>query len=76
MRIDRRGTHRRRSCASGDVGAPPRGVGRPREPGEEVEDFALRLTNLMEQMARNDGIDLTEERTVEKFLRCMLKKYA
>jgi hypothetical protein len=30
----------------------------------------------MEQMARNGDIDLTEEHMVEKFLRCMLKKYA
>ena len=44
--------------------------------GEQVEDFALRLTNLMEQMARNGDTDLTEERVVEKFLRCMPKKYA
>ena len=30
----------------------------------------------MEQMARNSDTDLTEERAVEKFLRCMPKKYA
>ena len=30
----------------------------------------------MEQMARNGDTDLTEERAVEKFLRCMPKKYA
>jgi hypothetical protein len=30
----------------------------------------------MEQMAHNGDTDLTEERMVEKFLRCMLKKYA
>ena len=30
----------------------------------------------MEQMARNGDTDLTEERAVEKFLRCMLRKYA
>ena len=30
----------------------------------------------MEQMVRNDDTDLTEERVVEKFLRCMPKKYA
>jgi hypothetical protein len=29
----------------------------------------------MEQMARNGDTDLTEERAVEKFLRCMAKKY-
>ena len=46
------------------------------QPGEQVEDFALRLTNLMEQMARNGDTNLTEERVVEKFLRCMSKRYA
>ena len=30
----------------------------------------------MEQMVRNDDTDLTEERAVEKFLRCMPKRYA
>ena len=30
----------------------------------------------MEQMARNGNTDLMEERAVEKFLRCMPKKYA
>jgi hypothetical protein len=44
------------------------------QPGEQVKDFALRLTNLMEQMARNGDTDLTEERAV-KFLYCMPKKY-
>jgi hypothetical protein len=43
--------------------------------GEQVEDFTVRLTNLMEQMARNGDTDLTEERVV-KFLRCMPKRYA
>ena len=46
------------------------------QPGEQVKDFALRLTNLMEQMAYNGDTDLTEERAVEKFLCYMLKKYA
>jgi len=30
----------------------------------------------MEQMARNSDTNLTEERAVEKFLRCMPKRYA
>ena len=46
------------------------------QPGEQVEDFVVRLTNLMEQMAHNGDTDLTEKRAVEKFLRCMPKKYA
>ena len=29
----------------------------------------------MEQMVRNGDSDLDEERTVEKFLRCMTKRY-
>jgi hypothetical protein len=40
------------------------------QPSEQVEDFAVRLTNLMEQMARNGDADLTEDHTVEKFFRC------
>jgi len=43
-------------------------------PDEQVEDFAVRLTNLMEQMVRNGDTDLDDERAV-KFLRCMPKKY-
>ena len=46
------------------------------QPGEQVKDFVLRFTNLMEQMARNGDIDLTEKLTLEKFLCCMLRKYA
>ena len=46
------------------------------QPGEQVEDFTHRLTNLMEQMARNGDTDLTEDRAVEKFLRYMPKRYA
>ena len=30
----------------------------------------------MEQMARNDDTNLTSKRAVEKFLRCMPRKYA
>jgi hypothetical protein len=45
------------------------------QPSEQVEDFAVRLTNLMGQMARNGDTDLTEERAVEKFLRSMPKRY-
>lgn len=45
------------------------------QPREQVEDFALRLTGLMEQMARNGNTDLNEERAMEKFLWCMPKRY-
>jgi len=44
-------------------------------PDEQVEDFAVRLTNLMEQMVCNGDTDLDEGRSVEKFLRCMPKMY-
>jgi len=45
----------------------------PFQPGEQIEDFALRLTNLMKQMAINGDTDLDEERAVEKFPRCVPK---
>jgi len=35
----------------------------------------VRLTNLMEQMVRNGDTDLDEGRVMEKFLRCMPKRY-
>ena len=44
-------------------------------PDEQVEDFAVHLTNLMELMVRNGGTDLDEGRAVEKFLWCMPKRY-
>ena len=44
-------------------------------PDKQVKDFAVRLTNLMEQMVRNGDTDLDEGRAVEKFLRCMPKRY-
>jgi hypothetical protein len=46
------------------------------QPGEQVEDFAVWLTNLMGEMVRNGDTDLMEECAVEKFLRSMPKKYA
>ena len=45
-------------------------------PGEQVEDFTLRLSTLKQQMARHGDKDLDEERAVEKLLRAALKKYA
>ncbi|XP_066365045.1 uncharacterized protein [Miscanthus floridulus] len=42
-------------------------------PGEKIEDFAVRLSILMQQMARNGDEDLIELRAVEKLLRCMPK---
>ena len=45
------------------------------QPSEQVEVFTVRLSNMKEQMAPNSYTDLTEERAVEKLLRCMPKRY-
>jgi hypothetical protein len=45
-------------------------------PGEQIEDFALRLSALKQQMALHKDKDLDEERAVEKLLRAVPKKYA
>ena len=45
-------------------------------PGEQVEDFVLRLSALKQQMVRHGDKDLDEERAVEKLLRAAPKKYA
>ncbi|XP_066351202.1 uncharacterized protein [Miscanthus floridulus] len=42
--------------------------------GEQVEDFAFRLSSLKEQMAYNGDTDITDARAVEKLLRCIPKK--
>jgi hypothetical protein len=46
------------------------------KPGEDVDDFALCLNTLMQQLARYDDDDIDEERAVEKFLRVVPKKYS
>jgi len=46
------------------------------KPGEDVDDFALRLDTLMQQLARYGDNDIDEERAVEKFLRVVPKKYS
>jgi len=46
------------------------------KPGEDVDDFALRLNTLMQQLARYGDNDIDEERAVEKFLRVVPKKYS
>ncbi|XP_066324344.1 uncharacterized protein [Miscanthus floridulus] len=38
-------------------------------PGADIDDFALRLNTLMQQLARYDDDDIDEERAVKKFLR-------
>jgi hypothetical protein len=44
-------------------------------PSEQIEDFAIRLSTLKQQMARHDDEDLMEERVMAKLLRAMPKKY-
>ena len=44
-------------------------------PDEQVEDFVVRLTNLMEPMVRNGDTDLDEGCAVEKFLWCIPKRH-
>jgi len=44
--------------------------------GEDVDNFALRLNTLMQQLARYGDNDIDEERAVEKFLRVVPKKYS
>ena len=44
-------------------------------PGEQIEDFALRLATLKQQMILHGERNLDEERAVEKLLRATPKKY-
>jgi hypothetical protein len=44
-------------------------------PGEQVEDFALRLSTLHQQLVIHGDKDITEQRVVEKFLRTVPAKY-
>ena len=46
------------------------------KPGEDVDDFALRLNTLMQQLAQYGDNDIDEERAVEKFPRVVPKKYS
>jgi hypothetical protein len=44
-------------------------------PGEDVHDFALRLSGLVQQLARHDDGNIDELKAVEKYLRVVPKKY-
>ncbi|XP_021305190.1 keratin, type I cytoskeletal 9-like [Sorghum bicolor] len=46
------------------------------KPGEPVEDFALRLSTLHQQLVLHGDRDIDEKRVVEKFLRTVPAKYA
>jgi len=45
-------------------------------PGEQAEDFTLRLIALKQQLALHGDTDINEERAVEKLLRAAPAKYA
>jgi hypothetical protein len=45
------------------------------EPGEDVDDFALRLNTLQQKMVQFGNDTYGEERAVEKLFRCILEKY-
>lgn len=62
---------RRATCS----GFAETGKTSPFTPGEQIEDFAIRLSTLKQQMAHHGDEDLTEEHAVEKLLRAMPKKY-
>jgi hypothetical protein len=45
------------------------------KPGEDVDDFALRLNTLQQKMVQFNDDTYDEERAVEKLFRCILEKY-
>jgi hypothetical protein len=44
-------------------------------PGEDVDDFALRLSGLVQQLAWHDDGNIDEQKAVEKYLHVVPKKY-
>ena len=45
------------------------------KPGEDVDDFALRVNTLLEKLVLFSDDTYSEERAVEKLFRCILEKY-
>jgi hypothetical protein len=45
------------------------------QPKEDINDFALRLSSLVRQLARHGNSDIDEQKTVEKYLCIVPKKY-
>jgi hypothetical protein len=45
------------------------------KPGENVENFALHLSSLMQQMVQYGGDDIDKEKAIDKFLRVVPRKY-
>jgi hypothetical protein len=51
-------------------------VGEPDlKPGEDVDDFALRLNTLQQKMVQFSDDNYGKERAIEKLFRCILEKY-
>jgi hypothetical protein len=44
-------------------------------PGEDVDDFALHLSGLVQQLAWHGDGNIDEQKAVEKYLRIVPKKY-
>jgi hypothetical protein len=44
-------------------------------PGEDIDDFALRLSGLVQQLARHGDDNIDEQKAVEKYLHFVPKKY-
>jgi broad specificity phosphatase PhoE len=44
-------------------------------PGEDVDDYALRLSSLVQQLARHGDNDIDEQKAVEKYLHIVPNKY-
>ena len=44
-------------------------------PGEDIDEFSLRLTSLMQKLEMFGDDDINEERAVEKLLRIIPDKY-
>jgi hypothetical protein len=45
------------------------------KPGEDIDDFALRLNTLLQKMVQFGDDTYDEERAVEKLFRCIPEKY-
>jgi hypothetical protein len=45
------------------------------KPGEDVDDFALRLNTMQQKMVQFDNDTYGEERVIEKLFRCIPEKY-
>jgi hypothetical protein len=45
------------------------------KPGEDVDDFALRLNTLQQKMVQFSDETYSEERAIEKLFRCIPEKY-